>query len=103
MNDYHFPGAGYLGQLLLTVGGWNFYHAGIEWTKADLPGVYYETEAYQTRAVLLLAMQAVHPNKTTCELQARYFSLMTRVDVASGIPSQNPVLEAKNHTRQRLP
>jgi hypothetical protein len=62
-------GAEDLGQPLLTVEGWNFYHAGIQWTKV-LPHENYAIQPHQTRAVLLLAIQAVHPTKIAGELSA---------------------------------
>jgi hypothetical protein len=61
---WFYPGAPNLGSPLLSVGGWNVYHAGIEWMKADEK---HNDGKQRTKAVLLLAFRAVHPLKVTGE------------------------------------
>lgn len=56
-DSRNLSGAPKLGSPLLSVGGWNIYHAGIEWMKSNQ----YWNNQRPTKAVLLLAIQAVHP------------------------------------------
>lgn len=83
-----------LGSPLLSVGGWNVHHAGIEWMKADEK---YNDGKQRTKAVLRLAFQAVHPRKVVGECQ-----LHKRLNDGSlsSLPRQDLMLATTNRAGQ---